>query len=170
MILVTGSTGHLGTATIDFLLSKGIEANRIVALARNAKKAERISSKGVQVRLGDYTDYASLKSAFTNVEKLLLISSSDLQGRAEQHENVINAAAEVGVKHIVYTSFLRKNETSTSPIAFIAQQHLETEKSLKASGIPYTLMLNGLYADVLPGFFGDTVLETRLQVLQPMLR
>ena len=60
----------------------------------------------------------------------------------------------------MYTSGFRKNETETSPVAFLVQQHIETEKLIKASGIPYTLLLNGLYADVLPGFLGENVLET----------
>jgi NAD(P)H dehydrogenase (quinone) len=110
--------------------------------------------------LGDYEDYPSLVAAFKGADKLLLISSNDLTNRFEQHQNVVNAAKEAGVRHIIYTSFVRKNETETSPIAFIAQQHIATDKIIKESGIPYTLMLNSLYADSLPMFFGDKVLET----------
>jgi NAD(P)H dehydrogenase (quinone) len=160
MILITGATGHLGKATIDFLLQKGISPNNISALARSAEKAEDLKAKGINIKIGDYDDYASLVEAFKGVDKLLLVSGSDVVKRGEQHKNAINAAKEVGVKHIIYTSFLRKNETETSPIAFLAQQHIDTEKFIKASGISYTLLLNGLYSDVLPMFFGEKVLET----------
>lgn len=159
-IFITGATGHFGKATIDFLLKKGIAANQISALARTAEKAEDLKIKGINIKIGDYLDYPSLLAAFKGVEKLFLISSSDLNNRTEQHRNAINAAKEVGVKHIIYTSFVRKNNTETSPIAFLAKQHIETEKILKESGIPYTLLLNGLYSDVLPGFLGEKVLET----------
>lgn len=159
-ILITGATGFLGKATIDFLLQKGFAANQILALARSGEKAADLSAKGIRIKIGDYLDYSSLVTAFDGVEELFFISGNELSARVEQHRNVINAAKETGVKHIVYTSGFRKNETETSPVAFLVQQHIETEKLIKASGIPYTLLLNGLYADVLPGFLGENVLET----------
>ena len=160
MILVTGATGHFGKATIDFLLEKGVSAGTIAAFVRDESKATALKEKGIILRKGDYDDYASLVTAFRGVDKLLLVSGSDIANRAKQQENAVNAAREAGVKHIVYTSFVRKNETETSPIAFVGKSHIATDKLIKASGIPYTLMLNGLYADVLPMFFGDKVLET----------
>lgn len=58
MILVTGATGHFGKATIDFLLKKGIPANSISALVRNVAKAEDIKTKGINLKIGDYDNYA----------------------------------------------------------------------------------------------------------------
>lgn len=159
-ILITGATGQLGKATIDFLIQKGIAANQISALARSAEKAADLSAKGIKIKIGDYLDYSSLLAAFNGVEKLFFISGSELGTRVEQHRNAINAAKEAGVKHIIYTSGFRKNETDTSPVAFLIRQHSETEKFIRASGISYTFLLNGLYADVLPGFLGENVFET----------
>lgn len=159
-ILITGATGQLGRATIDFLIQKGIAANQISALARSAEKAADLSAKGIKIKIGDYLDYSSLLAAFNGVEKLFFISGSELGTRVEQHRNAINAAKEAGVKHIIYTSGFRKNETDTSPVAFLIRQHSETEKFIRAGGISYTFLLNGLYADVLPGFLGENVLET----------
>lgn len=158
MILITGATGHLGKATLDFLLKSGVPANSISALVRDEVKATDLKATGVTVRTGNYDDYNSLVSAFQGVDKLLLISGSDLTNRLKQHENSIKAAREANVKHIVYTSFVRKNETDKSPIAFVAKSHIETERLIKGSGIPYTIMLNTLYADMLPIFFGEKVL------------
>jgi len=160
MILVTGSTGNFGQAAIDYLLRKGIEPGNIAALARDKNKAAGLSAKGINVRTGDYDDYNSLLRAFKGIDKLLLISASDIANRLKQQENAVKAAKEVGVKHIVYTSFVRKNETDTSPIALVGKAHIETDRLIKASGIPYTIMLNSLYADILPMFMGDKVLET----------
>ena len=159
-ILITGATGQLGKATIDFLIQKGIAANQISALARSGEKAADLSAKGIKIKIGDYLDYSSLVAAFKGVEKLFFISGSELSTRVEQHRNAINAAKEAGVKYIVYTSGFRKNETDTSPVAFLIRQHSETEKFIRESGISYTFLLNGLYADVLPGFLGENVLET----------
>jgi NAD(P)H dehydrogenase (quinone) len=160
MILVTGATGPFGRATIEFLIKKGVPVTGIAALIRDASKAADLKEKGVTLRVGDYTNYASLVAAFNGVDKLLLVSGTDINTRLEQHTNVLKAAGESRVKHIVYTSFARKNETSSSPIAFVAHSHIETEKLAKASGMSYTIMRNGLYADMLPIFFGEKVLET----------
>jgi len=160
MILVTGATGHFGNAAIHFLLEKGVKASQISALVRNEKSAEDFNKQGVGVVIGDYDNYASLISAFKGVDKLLFVSGSDISKRLSQHQNVINAAKEAGVKHLIYTSFQRKDETETSPLWIVAQSHIQTEKWLKESGIEYTILRNNLYMDFLPGFIGEKVLET----------
>ena len=160
MILVTGATGHFGGATINFLLEKGVEAKRISALVRNKQSVDEFKKKGVKTLIGDYNSYNSLATAFVGVEKLLLVSGSDLMNRTAQHLNVINTAKEAGVKHIIYTSFQRRNESENSPLGIVAQSHIQTEKSLKESGIDYTILKNNLYMDFLPGFIGEKVAET----------
>jgi NAD(P)H dehydrogenase (quinone) len=160
MILVTGATGQFGTSAIDFLLKKGISANTIVALIREDGKAAELKEKGVNVRMGDYDDYASLVNAFTGIEKVLFISGSDIMNRLSHHQNVIDAAKETGVQHLIYTSFQRNNETETSPLWMVAQSHIQTEKWLKESGMEYTILRNNLYMDFLPAFIGENVLET----------
>ncbi|PIB27170.1 SDR family oxidoreductase [Maribacter sp. 4G9] len=160
MILITGATGNYGKASIDSLLRKGVSSSNIVALVRDEEKAADLKSKGVEVRVGDYNNYEQLVNAFKGIDKLLLISGSDLVNRDQQHQNVIEAAKEAGVKHIVYTSFERKNETETSPIAFVAASHITTENLIKSSGMHYTILRNNLYMDLLPWFFGEKVMET----------
>jgi len=159
MILVTGATGHLGKATIEFLLRK-VSADQISAMVRNEAKAAEFTEKGITVQIGDYTDYDSMVKAFAGTEKLFLISSSDLGGdRAAHHINAIKAAKAAGVQCIVYTSFDLK-ESDHSALALLEDAHKETAAFLKTSGLRYTLLNNTLYADVLPIFLGDKVLET----------
>ena len=160
MLLITGATGNFGKAVIDFLLKKNIPVSGIAALARDKEKAKDLKEKRIDVRLGDYDNYESLVNAFNGVDKLLFVSGSDIVNRGKQHLNVINAAKESGVKHIIYTSFERNNESESSPIAVVAKSHIDTDKNIKASGIPYTILRNGLYVDMLPMFMGDKVLET----------
>jgi NAD(P)H dehydrogenase (quinone) len=160
MILATGATGHFGKSTIDFLLKKGISSTNIVALVRDEEKAAEIKSKGVALRIGDYDNYNSLIDAFIGVEKLLFVSGSDIFNRGAQHLNVVKAAKESGVKHIVYTSFQGKNETESSPLWLVAHSHLQTEAWLKESGIDYTILKNTLYMEFVPAFLGEKVIET----------
>lgn len=160
MILITGATGHLGKATIDSLLEKGIAAEEISALVRDETKAAGLKAKGISLKTGDYNDYPSLVAAFKGADKLLLISGNELDNRSQQHLAAVRAAKEAGVQHIFYTSFERKNESETSPIAVVAKSHLDTEKEITASGLIYTIFRNNLYLEMLPVYLGDTVLES----------
>jgi NAD(P)H dehydrogenase (quinone) len=160
MILVTGATGHFGKLAINFLIRNGIAPQEIIALVREEEKAKEIAKTGVVLRLGNYNDYDSLEKAFTGVDKLLFVSGSDINNRITQHQNVIQAAKAAGVKHIVYTSFQRKNETTSSPLWIVAQSHIQTEKWLQESELQYTILKNNLYLDFLPGFIGEKMLET----------
>lgn len=162
MILITGATGHLGKTTIDFLLKKGEPAQNIVAFVRDENKASDLKEKGVTIKTGNYDDYDSMVNAFNKIEKLLLISGTDIGARLAQHKKVIDATNECGVKHIIYTSYVR-NEHSENPdsaLASVAATHIETDKYIKASGLPYTLMLNTLYADLLIQLLGNQIPET----------
>jgi len=91
MIAITGATGQLGQHVIEELL-KTVPASQIVAIVRNPAKAEALRQQGVVVRQADYTDEAAFTTALNGVDKLLLISSSEVGQRAVQHQNVINAA------------------------------------------------------------------------------
>lgn len=162
MILVTGATGQFGSQAIDHLLSKGIKPSEISALVRDEVKAETLKAKGIGIRIGDYTDHESLVRAFRNVDKLLLVSSNDrqaIENRTTQHINVIKAAKEAGVKHIVYTSFVRKPGVEESAIAAFQNSHVQSETFLKESGIGYTILQNGIYMEMIPIFAGDKVIE-----------
>jgi NAD(P)H dehydrogenase (quinone) len=163
MILVTGATGQFGSKAIDHLLKNGSNSSKISALVRDLDKAKSLADKGIELRVGDYNDYDSLINAFCGIDKLLLVSSNDRQGfenRANQHINVINAAKEAQVKHIIYTSFVRKPHFEDSAIAAFQDSHVQTEESLKKSGITYTILQNGIYLEMIPVFAGDKVTET----------
>ena len=158
-ILVTGATGHLGKATLEFLLEK-LPATQVAALARSAEKAAELTAKNVDVRIGDYTDYTSLVNAFQGIDKLFLVSSNDLANRTAQQLAAVKAAKEAGVKHIVYTSIPHKTPGGAAPLAFVVGSHVETENAIKESGIAYTILRNNLYMDLLPVFVGEQVAQT----------
>ncbi|WP_039055535.1 SDR family oxidoreductase [Enterobacter sp. Bisph1] len=142
MIALTGATGQLGQFVVAELL-KTVAAKEIVAIVRNPAKAEALAQQGVLVRQANYGDQAALTQALAGVDKLLLISSSEVGQRATQHRNVINAAKAAGVKFIAYTSLLHADN---SPLG-LHVEHVETEKMLAESAIPYALLRNGWYSE-----------------------
>ncbi|EOC0576962.1 SDR family oxidoreductase [Cronobacter sakazakii] len=142
MIAIIGATGQLGQRVIDTLLNT-VAAQEIVAIVRNPAKAAALSARGVQVRAADYNDAAALTAALAGVEKVLLISSSEVGQRAPQHRNVIDAVKTAGVKLIAYTSLLHADR---SPLG-LADEHVATEKMLADAGIPYVLLRNGWYTE-----------------------
>ncbi|MCX8969981.1 SDR family oxidoreductase [Citrobacter portucalensis] len=142
MIAITGATGLLGQHVIESLL-KTVPASQIVAIVRNPAKATALSQQGITVRQADYSDEAALTAALQGIDKLLLISSSEVGQRAPQHRNVINAAKAAHVKFIAYTSLLHAD---TSPLG-LADEHVATEKMLAESGIAYALLRNGWYTE-----------------------
>lgn len=140
MIAVTGATGQLGRLVIESLLAK-VPAAEIVAAVRSPEKAADLAAKGVTVRLADYSQPQTLVSAFSSVEKVLLISSSEVGKREAQHQAVIDAARQAGVQLIGYTSLLHADR---SPLG-LGVEHRATEAALAASGVPHVILRNGWY-------------------------
>lgn len=142
MIAVTGATGQLGRFVIDALLKK-VPAGEIVAAVRTPAKAADLAALGIIVRQADYGQPETLEAAFAGVDKLLLISGSEVGQREAQHKAVIEAARAAGVGFIAYTSLLHAD---TSPLG-LGVEHRATEALLKASGIPFALLRNGWYSE-----------------------
>ena len=142
MIAITGATGQLGQHVIESLL-KTVPASQIVAIVRNPAKATALSQQGITIRQADYSDEAAFTTALQGIDKLLLISSSEVGQRAPQHRNVINAAKAAHVKFIAYTSLLHAD---TSPLG-LADEHVATEQMLAESGIAYVLLRNAWYTE-----------------------
>lgn len=140
---VSGSTGALGSLAIENLLKLNIPASSIVALARSESKASALKAKGVQVRLIDYEKIDTLNSALNGVDRLLLVSGSEVGRRLPQHSNVLEAAKKAGVQRLVYTSISRA-DTSTNPLA---PEHKGTEELLQKSGLNYVILRNNWYTE-----------------------
>lgn len=144
-LFVTGATGQLGTLVIDALLET-VPAEAIVAGVRDPAKeaALALRDKGVTVRVADYGRPETLAQALAGVDRLLLISGSEIGQRTAQHRAVIDAAEAAGVGLIAYTSILHADR---SPL-FLAEEHRATEAVLKESGVPFVLLRNGWYTEV----------------------
>jgi NAD(P)H dehydrogenase (quinone) len=157
-ILVTGATGNIGRMTLQHL-SKRLLPSELVGLARNPAKAADLAAQGIEIRQGDYFDYEGLVGAFDGIEKLMLVSATAFTDRNTQHENVINAAKQAGVKHIVYMPIIRK-AGSAFTLPQVTEEDIFVEKRLKASGLTYTLVCHPPFLENVGSYVGGNPLET----------
>ncbi|WP_374517868.1 SDR family oxidoreductase [Undibacterium squillarum] len=142
MFAITGASGQLGRLVIAQLL-KTVPASQLIAIVRKPSSVVDLAAQGVQVRQADYNDSGAMQAALEGVQRLLLISSSEIGQREAQHRNVIQAAKAAGVQLIAYTSLLHADR---SPLA-LAQEHVATEQILRDSGIAHAILRNGWYTE-----------------------
>ena len=139
-IAVTAATGQLGTLVVDALLAR-TTPDQIVAIMRDAAKAEPLAAKGVDVRIASYDDTAALEAALAGIDRVLLISGNEFGKRTQQHRNVIDAAIANDVSRVVYTS-APQVDTSSLPVA---PEHLETEQYLVSTAVDHVVLRNNWY-------------------------
>jgi NAD(P)H dehydrogenase (quinone) len=140
MIVVTAATGKLGEHVVEGLLSK-VPASSVAVAVRNPDKAKALAARGVEVRRADYLAPDTLRSAFRAGDRVLFISSGDVQRRVAQHEAVVAAAKAAGVALLAYTSILRGDRSTLA----LAADHKATEAMIAASGVPFAFLRNGWY-------------------------
>ncbi|KAF7954413.1 hypothetical protein EAE96_005535 [Botrytis aclada] len=164
MLGLTGTTGKIGKAVLNALLSRSLipPSNSSSAPLQTPQTPNSTTSN------------PKVSKAFTGVDKLLLISTpqNDLdfnnaphgQGREKHHFAAIDAAREAGVKHIVYASLAFGLESKTG----VMRAHLRTEAYLKTlTDIKWTIVREGLYQESWPLYAGfyDTVADAREEVV-----
>lgn len=131
MIMVTGANGQLASLTLAQLAARGIPA---VGGTRTPAEGQR--------RL-DFDDPTTLDLA--GISTLVLVSA----GYAEddlviaRHQAVLDAAVQDGVGHVIYTSL-----TGAGDHLGFALAHRATEQLIKTSGLAWTILRNGLYAEL----------------------
>jgi NAD(P)H dehydrogenase (quinone) len=142
-IVITGASGHLGRATAELVLHR-MPAKEVILTTRHPEEISDLAARGVEVREADFGRPETLVGAFEGGDKLLLISTDAVGARVDQHRAAIEAAGKAGISHVVYTSYL--NPVEDNPAAVTAD-HRETERALRESGLAWTALRNGLYAE-----------------------
>ncbi|OWA03499.1 NAD(P)-dependent oxidoreductase [Streptomyces sp. CS113] len=142
MIVVTGATGGLGGATVEYLLGR-VPADEIGVSVRDTARARHLADRGVRVRQGSYEDPAALRDSFAGAEQVLLVSGNDPAADiVGLHRNAVEAAVAAGVRRIVYTS--QQGAVPGNPYP-PSDLHIATEAILADSGIAWTALRNGAY-------------------------
>jgi NAD(P)H dehydrogenase (quinone) len=144
-IMVTGASGQLGRLVADQLLERESD-DEVILVTRRPHALADLAERGATVRFGDFDDPDSLPEAFAGAQRMLLISTNSIGERTAQHRAAIEAATTAGVGHIAYTSLT--NPVPGHPVGDVADEHRETEDMLMASGLAWTILRYGAFADL----------------------
>ena len=145
-IFVTGASGQLGRLVIKHLLAHGVTHKRIIAGTRSPAKLADLAAAGIEVRKADFDAPEGLTEAFKGVGTALIISTDALDeadARLKQHRHAVSSAVAAGVERLAYTSLPNPDSSLLS----FAPDHLETERTIKATGLPHVIFRNGWYQE-----------------------
>lgn len=134
-ILVTGATGTVGREVVIQLSI--IDGVRVRAGVHSIIKGENLKRlPDVEVVEMDFKNRESLHAAFTNVDKLFLITPfSDEQ--VAMAKTLVDEAMTAGVKHIVRLSVIKAD---AAPETMLSRWHREVERYIEDSGIAHTFL------------------------------
>ncbi len=107
-VLVTGSTGFLGSRIVETLMAKGF---KVRAFVRKTSKLDKLKSLGAEICVGDIADLTSLRLAFEGMD-YVVHAAADTLGSIDGGKistihgtkNVLSLCKECGVKKLVYMS------------------------------------------------------------------
>jgi len=131
MILVTGASGTVGREVLSEVRKTG---KPVAAMYRSAEDA-RSAPAGVVTVVADFADPNSLQKALRGIEALSLVCSP-IPELVELESNVIDAAKQTGVGHVVLNSALGAGDYAKS----FPSWHRKVEEKLKACGLAYTIV------------------------------
>ena len=151
MIMVTGASGRFSSAVLAELRARGIPA---VGGSRTPSAGQR------------HVDFSSPDSLdFTGVNTLLLVSAGAQEDDRQIAFNraAVEVAARDGISHLAYTSL-----TGAGDHLSMALPHRVTERIIMASGMTWTILRNGVYAEILAAPLSWEKQGEALRIVSPL--
>ena len=142
MILVTGGTGFVGGHVVTALRARGLDVR---CLVRDAQRAQRVTSLGCEITVGDITRPESLAAATAGCEAIVHLVAIR-QGKPEEFQrimvdgtrNLLAAAGEAGVRRFVHMSALGTTEATRNLVPYFGAKW-QMEQDVEASGITHVI-------------------------------
>lgn len=157
---VMGAGGQLGRKVVEALLDRGVDAADVVCCVRSPEKVADLAERGLTVCRADYDEPASMVEAFRGADALLLIPTLiPVEARVVQQGNAVGAAVEAGVSRLVFSSF---GSGSPESKFLVAPFMLYAESKTRLSGLPWTILRNGMYLDAIADWVPELVQMGRL--------
>lgn len=147
-VLVTGASGNVGASVVQQLLARGIDVRAagrdLASLTEHAPQAEA-------VRL-DFTDPTTFAPALSDVGRVFLIRPPAIARVGPTIGAFVDAAAAAGVGHVVFCSVAGAEHNRIVP-------HHRIETQLIGSGVPWTMLRPGFFAQNLATAYRTDILD-----------
>jgi uncharacterized protein YbjT (DUF2867 family) len=146
-ILVTGGTGTLGRHLVPRLQATDSKI-RILSRSNNHE-----AGKGIEFVSGDLATGEGIEAAVQGVETIIHCAGSS-KGDEEKTRNLVRAASQAGVRHIVYISVVGadrvpvKSGIDRAMFGYFASK-LASERVIIESGLPWTILRATQFHDLL---------------------
>src|SRR5271157_1093563 len=144
MILIIGSTGHIGRELVPQLLQSG---QHLRVLVRDPEKVAHLDPS-IERTVGNLNDLDSLINAMRGVERVFLVTLI-----TQQDVNVLEAAKRTGVKQIVKLSTMEATEHKIA----IGKWSCEREELIRASGLDWTFLRPGMFMSNSIGWWAASI-------------
>jgi uncharacterized protein YbjT (DUF2867 family) len=149
-ILVLGATGNVGSQVVKQLADAGANVR---AAVRSPRKAEALKGNGVSLTEFDTDKPETVQAAFEGVDKVFLLTPL-VPNMVELSANLVEAAKNAGVKHIVKSSGMG---AEVEPGITLTRWHRAAEKAIEASGIAFTFVRPNGFMQNYANFSGSTI-------------
>ncbi|MFE7277817.1 NmrA family NAD(P)-binding protein [Streptomyces sp. NPDC057623] len=127
-----------------------VRGHRSSQLARSPERAPDLP-RAMPVR-GAYGDREAVLRGLDSARTIFMVSPPKIAERVGQHKELVDAAARMGVGHLVYTSFFG----APPDVAFtLARDHVHTKAHIRVSAMGCTFLRDNLYTEPIPDLVGD---------------
>lgn len=142
-VLVTGARGNVGRPTLEVLRAAGIDA---IAAGRRPDRG------GVRL---DFRDPTTFASALAGIDRVFLLRPPDVLRVGHTINRFLDVAARAGVGHCVFLSVEGAERNPRLP-------HHRIERHLRASGLAWTFLRPGFFAQNLTGPYLSDIRRGRI--------
>ncbi|SHI35560.1 Uncharacterized conserved protein YbjT, contains NAD(P)-binding and DUF2867 domains [Hymenobacter daecheongensis DSM 21074] len=152
--VITGATGHIGTALVHELLRKGY---RVTAVARPSARLDALRAAGAETQAGDLHDTAFLTEALRGADAAFLmippnVTAPDvLEHMRQVGESVAQAVRAAGLKQAVHLSSIGADLSGgTGPVVGLHRQEarLNQIEDLRVAHLRPAYFMENLLANV----------------------
>ena len=156
IILVTGATGAQGGSVARHLLARGKFSVRCLTRHPKSEKAQALKDAGCEIVQGDLADPASLPPALEGCYGVFGLTNfwEHYDKEFEQGKNLIDAVADSGVQHFVYSTLPPANKIIGGKLP---APHLDLkaqiEEYARSKKLPATFVSVAFYYENFTTFF-----------------
>ncbi|KAJ7042338.1 NAD(P)-binding protein [Mycena alexandri] len=159
IITIFGANGTQGASVLEAVLADGKYTPRAVSRSLESPGSKALIARGVEVVVANLFDKESVINAIQGSEVVfgntnfwdpeVFPAHPEGKGEITQGKNLVDAAKEVGVKFFIYSSL--PNATEASKGLYKHVYHVDNkaiiEDYLRASGVPYAVLMTGWFAE-----------------------